>query len=206
MEADKKIKVECLTWTESWELFRMKLGEDTLDFHPEIPELAQAVAQECCGLPLVLTTTGRAMACKKTPQEWKYAIEVLRNSASKFPGMGDKVFPLLKYSYDCLPTEVARSCFLYCALYPEDSHISKFDLIKRWFCEGFLDEFDDMKRAQNQGYNIIGTLIHACLLEETDVDYYVKLHDVIRDMALWIACETGKGQDKFLVQAGGGVN
>ncbi|XP_034696011.1 probable disease resistance protein At5g63020 [Vitis riparia] len=155
MEADKKIKVECLTWTESWELFRMKLGEDTLDFHPEIPELAQAVAQECCGLPLVLTTIGRAMACKKTPQEWKYAIKVLQSSASKFPGL--------------------------------------------------LDEFDDMKGAENQGYNIIGTLIHACLLEEGDVDYVVKLHDVIRDMALWIACETGKEQDKFLVQARSGL-
>ncbi|XP_034680826.1 disease resistance protein SUMM2-like [Vitis riparia] len=151
MEADKKIKVECLTWTESWELFRMKLGEDTLDFHPEIPELAQAVAQECCGLPLVLTTMGRAMACEKTPQEWKYAIKVVRSSASKFPG--------------------------------------------------FLDEFDDMEGAQNQGYNIIGTLIHACLLEETNNDYRVKLHDVIRDMALWIACGTGKEQHEFLVQA-----
>ncbi|KAJ9692574.1 hypothetical protein PVL29_011565 [Vitis rotundifolia] len=187
MEADKKIKVECLTWTESWELFRMKLEEDTIDFHHEIPELAQAVAQECCVLPLVLTTMGRAMACKKTPEEWKYAIKVLQSSASKFPGMGNKVFPLLKYSYDCLPTEVSRSCFF---------------LINRWICEGFFDEFDDMEGAQNQGYNIIGTLIHACLLEEGDVDYKVKLHDVIRDMALWIACETGKEQDKFLVKAG----
>ncbi|WJZ94763.1 hypothetical protein VitviT2T_013593 [Vitis vinifera] len=202
MEADKKIKVECLTWTESWELFRMKLGEDTLDFHPEIPELAQAVAQECCGLPLVLTTMGRAMACKKTPEEWKYAIKVLRSSASKFPGMGDRVFPLLKYSYDCLPTEVSRSCFLYCSLYPEDYQMPKLSLINRWICEGFLDEFDDMEGAKNQGYNIIGTLIHACLLEEGDVDYKVKLHDVIRDMALWIGCETGKEQDKFLVKAG----
>ncbi|WJZ94760.1 hypothetical protein VitviT2T_013590 [Vitis vinifera] len=205
MEADKKIKVECLTWTESWELFRMKLGEDTLDFHPEIPELAQAVAQECCGLPLVLTTIGRAMACKKTPQEWKYAFKVLQSSASKFPGMSDRVFPLLKYSYDCLPTEVVRSCFLYCSLFPEDYQIPKIAMIKRWFCEGLLDEFDDMKGAENQGYNIIGTLIHACLLEEGDVDYVVKLHDVIRDMALWIACETGKEQDKFLVQASSGL-
>ncbi|KAL6334030.1 hypothetical protein AAG906_000085 [Vitis piasezkii] len=178
MEADKRIKVDCLTRTESWELFRMKLGENTLDFHPEIPELAQAVAQECCGLPLVLTTMGTAMACKKTPQEWKHAIRVWGRSVSS-----------LKYSYDCLPTEVARSCFLYCSLYPEDDEMSKSSLINRWISE-------------NQGYNIIGTLIHACLLEEGNIDYKVKLHDVIRDMALWIARETGKEQDKFLVKAG----
>ncbi|WJZ94755.1 hypothetical protein VitviT2T_013586 [Vitis vinifera] len=185
MEADKKIKVECLTWTESWELFRMKLGEDTLDFHPEIPELAQAVAQECCGLPLVLTTIGRGLVRRRR-----------RNGS-----MGDKVFPLLKYSYDCLPTEVARSCFLYCSLFPEDYQMPKIILIYQWICEGFLGEFDDMEGAQNQGYNIIGTLIHACLLEETNNDYKVKLHDVIRDMALWIACGTGKEQHEFLVEA-----
>ncbi|XP_034696376.1 disease resistance protein SUMM2-like [Vitis riparia] len=202
MEADKRIKVDCLTRTESWDLFRMKLGEDALNFHPDIPKLAQVVAQECCGLPLVLTTMGKAMACKKTPQEWKHAIRVFQSSASKLPGMGDRVFPLLKYSYDCLPTEVARSCFLYCSLYPEDYAMSKSSLINRWICEGFLDEFDDWEGAENQGYNIIGTLIHACLLEEADVDYQVKLHDVIRDMALWIARETGKEQDKFLVKAG----
>ncbi|RVW81714.1 putative disease resistance protein [Vitis vinifera] len=202
MEADKRIKVDCLTRTESWDLFRKNLGEDALKFHPEIPKLAQVVAQECCGLPLVLTTMGKAMACKKTPQEWKHAIRVFQSSASKLPGIGDRVFPLLKYSYDSLPTEVARSCFLYCSLYPEDDEMSKSSLINRWICEGFLDEFDDWEGAENQGYNIIGTLIHACLLEEGDVDYQVKLHDVIRDMALWIARETGKEQDKFLVKAG----
>ena len=157
MEVDMMIKVECLTWTESWDLFRTKLGEDTLDSHPEIPELAEVVALECCGLPLVLTTMGRAMACKKTPQEWTYAMKVLQSSASKFPGMGDRVFPLLKYSYDCLPTEeAARSCLLYCSLFPEDLMISKIDLINRWICEGILDEFDDMECAENQGYNVIG--------------------------------------------------
>lgn len=202
MEADKRIKVDCLTRTESWDLFRKNLGEDALKFHPEIPKLAQVVAQECCGLPLVLTTMGKAMACKKTPQEWKYAIRVFQSSASKLPGIGDRVFPLLKYSYDSLPTEVARSCFLYCSLYPEDDEMTKSSLINRWICEGFLDEFDDWEGAENQGYNIIGTLIHACLLEEGHLDYRVKLHDVIRDMALWIARETGKEQDKFLVKAG----
>ncbi|KAJ9692583.1 hypothetical protein PVL29_011574 [Vitis rotundifolia] len=45
MEADEKIKVECLTWTEPWDLFRMKLGEDNLNFHPDIPQLAQVVAR-----------------------------------------------------------------------------------------------------------------------------------------------------------------
>lgn len=29
---------------------------------------------------------------------------------------------------------------------------------------------------------------------------HVKMHDVIRDMALWLACEAGKRKNKFVVK------
>ncbi|KAJ6298951.1 hypothetical protein OIU76_020006 [Salix suchowensis] len=75
MEAHKIVKVDCLEPEDAWDLFQKKVGDQTLCFHPGIPELARAVARECGGLPLALITIGRAMACKKTPQEWRHAIE-----------------------------------------------------------------------------------------------------------------------------------
>lgn len=57
-----------------------------------------------------------------------------------------------------------------------------------------------MTGAQNQGYDIIGTLVNACLLEGRED--YVKMHDVLRDMALWLACECGKAKDNFVVRTG----
>ncbi|TQD70633.1 hypothetical protein C1H46_043834 [Malus baccata] len=200
MGAHKKIKVECLAWDRAWTLFQEKVGEETLYVHPDIPALAEMVAKECDGLPLALITVGRAMASKKTPQEWNHAIQVLKRSASEFSGMGDEVFPLLKFSYDNLPSEKARSCFLYCALFPEDFLIHKRRLIYCWVGEGILDEYDDMTGAQNQRYDIIGTLVNACLLEGKED--YVKMHDVLRDMALWLACECGKAKDNFIVRTG----
>ncbi|XP_034696782.1 probable disease resistance protein At5g63020 [Vitis riparia] len=200
MGAQKKIEVKSLAWKDSWDLFQQYVGEDTLNSDPEIPELAEIVARECCGLPLVIITIGRAMASKVTPQDWKHAIRVLQTSASKFPGMGDPVYPRLKYSYDNLPSKIVQSCFLYCSLFPEDFSIDKEALIWKWICEGFLDEYDDMDGAKNQGFNIISTLIHACLLEEPLDTNSVKLHDVIRDMALWITGEMGEMKGKFLVQ------
>lgn len=200
MGAHKKIKVECLAWDRAWTLFQEKVGEETLYIHPDIPKLAEIVAKECDGLPLALITVGRAMACKKTPQEWNHAIQVLKRSASEFSGMGDEVFPLLKFSYDNLPSEKVRSCFLYCALFPEDFLIHKRRLIYCWVGEGILDEYDDITGAQNQGYDIIGTLVNACLLEGRED--YVRMHDVIRDMAMWLACECGKAKENFLVHTG----
>lgn len=99
MDAQKKIKVECLAWDKAWNLFQEKVGRETLGIHPDIPRLAQTVAKECGGLPLALITVGRAMACKKTTQEWNHAIHILKKSAHEFSGMEDKVFRLLKFSY-----------------------------------------------------------------------------------------------------------
>ncbi|KAJ4718343.1 Disease resistance protein [Melia azedarach] len=87
MEADREFEVKCLQHEEAWDLFQKKVGRDILNSHPEIPELAETVVQECRGLPLALNTVGRAMACKKTLEEWKDAVEVLRTSAFEFPDM-----------------------------------------------------------------------------------------------------------------------
>lgn len=91
-----------------------------------------------------------------------------------------------------------RSRLLYCCLFPEVYKICKSELIDYWISEGILNEYEGI-RAQNQGYYIIGVLVHACLIEEVG-SHYVKMHDVIRDVSLWIACEVEK--ENFLVLSG----
>ncbi|MBA0748393.1 hypothetical protein Gogos_005222, partial [Gossypium gossypioides] len=165
MGAGKKIKVECLESKKAWELFQDKVGHETLYSHPDIPNLAKQVAERCGGLPLALITIGRAMACKTTPGEWKYAIEMLKRSA--LPKMEEEVFPLLKFR--------------------------------------LLNEFDRISEAQMQGDYIISSLLSACLLErggEIGGEDCVKMHDVIRDMALWITCELEASENNFFVKTG----
>ncbi|XP_006427324.2 disease resistance protein RFL1 [Citrus clementina] len=199
----RPVKVACLSEKQAWELFRENVGEETLESDHEIVELAQTVAKECGGLPLALITIGRAMAYRKKAEQWRRAIEELRRSTSEFAGLGKEVYPLLKFSYDSLQNDTIRSCFLYCCLYSEDYGILKWDLIDCWIGEGFLGESDRFG-AENQGYDILDTLVRACLLEEVEDDK-VKMHDVIRDMALWITCEIEKEKRNFLVCAGAGL-
>ncbi|KAK3219479.1 hypothetical protein Dsin_013449 [Dipteronia sinensis] len=125
MEAHKQFKVECLAHEEAWKLFQMKVGRETLDNDPDILQVALLVAKECGGLPLALITIGRAMACKKTVEEWNHAIQILKKSAFEFSGMGKEVYPLLKFSYDSLASDALRSCLLYCCLFPEDYKLKK---------------------------------------------------------------------------------
>ncbi|XP_058010156.1 probable disease resistance protein At5g63020 [Hevea brasiliensis] len=74
----------------------------------------------------------------------------------------------------------------------EEFEIEKDDLVHYWIYENFC--------ARNEAYSIIGTLVGACLLEEKG--RHVKMHDVIRDMALLIACKYEKEKHKFFVEAG----
>ncbi|KAJ9692428.1 hypothetical protein PVL29_011470 [Vitis rotundifolia] len=200
MKAQKSIEVECLESEDAWTLFRKEVGEEILNSHPDIPMLAKVVAEECRGLPLALVTLGRAMAAEKDPSNWDKVIQDLRKSPAEITGMEDKLFHRLKLSYDRLPDNASKSCFIYHSIFREDWEVHNFQLIELWIGEGFLGEVHDMHEARDQGKKIIKTLQHACLLESCGSAFIrVKIHDVIRDMALWLYGEHGVKKNKILV-------
>ncbi|KAL1211019.1 putative disease resistance protein [Cardamine amara subsp. amara] len=147
------------------------------------------------------------MSSKRTIQEWRHAIDVLNSYAAEFSGMEDKILPLLKYSYDRLKGDQVKSCLLYFALFPEDK-IPKEKLIEYWICEGTIDGREGIEKTENKGYDIIGSLVRAYVrMEEFDHNGkgYVRMHDVVREMALWIASDLGKQKEAFIVRAGVGL-
>ncbi|MBA0868239.1 hypothetical protein Goshw_010697 [Gossypium schwendimanii] len=203
MEAKTKIKVECLEPEKAWELFQDKVGDEALNSHPDIPNLAKQVAERCGGLPLALITIGRAMACKTTLGEWNYAIETMKRYDA-MQVMEFYMVPALKLSYDNLPNDAMKCCFLYCCLYPDDYSIPKKRLVEYWFCEGLLNEYDRVSDAQMQS-NDISSLLNACLLEnggEIHGEECVKMHDAIRDLAYWITRHFEAKENNFFVRAG----
>lgn len=203
------MEVRCLGADDAWDLFKKKVGDITLSSHPDIPEIARKVAQACCGLPLALNVIGETMACKKTTQEWDRAVDVSTTYAANFGAVKERILPILKYSYDNLESESVKTCFLYCSLFPEDDLIEKERLIDYWICEGFIDGDENKKGAVGEGYEILGTLVCASLLVEGgkfNNKSYVKMHDVVREMALWIASDLRKHKDNCIVRAGFRLN
>ncbi|RZC48058.1 hypothetical protein C5167_040999 [Papaver somniferum] len=203
MEADKRIKIKCLDEDQAWSLFQQKVKQEALSCHPDVPDVAKKVAKECCGLPLALIAIGRTMSSKTDLQQWQHALHTLHESASKFSGMADKVLAILKFSYDNLENHKLKSCFLYCSLYPEDHSVLKYELIAVWVGEGFLDNVDDYVKAQNEGHDVIRCLKDACLLETgivlgVKMEYLVKMHDVVRDLAIWVVSDLGRNKSTSL--------
>ena len=76
---------------------------------------------------------------------------MLKNYPTKFSGMENHLFSRLEFSYDSLPDEAIKLCFLYYSLFLEDYPISPQHLIQLWIGEGGLDEYDNIQEARNQG-------------------------------------------------------
>ncbi|XP_031255495.1 probable disease resistance protein At4g14610 [Pistacia vera] len=115
--AVKKFEVKCLSFDESFELFRRCVTDEVLNSHHQITKFAETVAKKC----------------------------------------------------------------------KEDHMIRKDEVIDLWIAEGILHNYG-LNDTRDAGEFIIRSLKHASLLEKVgDSDDYVKMHDVLRDMALWLA-------------------
>ncbi|XP_028766524.1 probable disease resistance protein At1g12290 [Neltuma alba] len=205
MEIDKDVEVKVLEDDEAWNLFKDKVGEELVLSDPDLQSIAMEVAKECGGLPLAIIAIGRALRNTTSIREWQNALEELRTSSDGIYNIDEAVCSRLKLSYSKLKDDTRQSCFLFCALYPKGHLIDENELINYWVWEDLLGG-GSMAEMKRKGQKIIRQLISACLLElkiENGVRY-VKLHDLIGDMALTIMstkprciAKAGMGQVKL---------
>jgi disease resistance protein RPS2 len=193
-------------------LFIEKVTEDTIMSHPQIKECALGIMKKLGGLPLALITVGRAMYNKHDPGIWENTLVRLQQAQTndgESPSSIESVFRRLSFSYENL-NSIQKDCFLLCSLWPEDHCIKRNELVEFWMGQGLINDFDirksydkpEIQSAYNVGYTYIKKLQDVCLLEEGEEDgpeLSVKMHDVIRDMALWIANNQGSGKNKWIV-------
>ncbi|OMO66831.1 hypothetical protein COLO4_30338 [Corchorus olitorius] len=108
---------------------------------------------------------------------------------------------LERFSYDSLNNSTAQNCFKYCCIFPKDYNIKIDELIDLWIGEGFLDG----SSPRNQAEYIIGTLKLAYLLETDESKQCVRMHDIVHDMAMWLARDQGRKKNKVLLTESGRI-
>ncbi|XP_034925314.1 probable disease resistance protein At4g27220 [Populus alba] len=199
MDSQHKIKLKPLFEVEALTLFMEKLGDDKA-LSPEVKQIAVDVARECAGLPLGIITVARSLRGVDDLHEWKNTVNKLRES--KFKDMEDGVFRLLRFSYDQLDDLTPQHCLLHCALFPEDHLIRKDELIYYLIDEGIIKGMRSSEAAFDEGHTMLNKLENVCLLESARMVYdgsrCVKMHDLIRDMAIQIQQENSQ----VMVKAG----
>ncbi|GLU15708.1 hypothetical protein SLE2022_321780 [Rubroshorea leprosula] len=180
------VKVEPLSFQESFNLFLDKVGQHVLQI-PNLEGIFKLIVEECGGLPLAIVVIAESMKGEDDVHVWKNALTELQEGVKSVTGSDQKIFKRLRFSYDHLNNFEIQSCFLYCSLFPEDYPFQTEGLVEGWIDEGLIDVLPSRKAAYDRGHAFLNRLVKKCLLEKT-VDWHgvdvFKMHDVMRDMAI----------------------
>ncbi|KAF5937720.1 hypothetical protein HYC85_025226 [Camellia sinensis] len=183
MGAEKKFTVEALDKEEAWNLFTETAGISN-DTSTEFYSTQKAVADECGGLPVAIKAVARALKGKGEPS-WDSALGQLQRSIIKsIRGVEDQVFKSLELSYNSLESKEAQKVFLFCSLYPEDFDIPIEDLVRYGIGLELFEGIDTVGEARQKVHD---DLKKCYLLMDSEEEECVKMHDVIRDVAISIA-------------------
>lgn len=198
----KEIKVKPLCEKEAWTLFLEKLCPPR-ELPLDVKEIAKSMVQRCGGLPLGIITIAKHMKRVDDILEWREALEELEGS---LVWRNDYLFDILHLTFNHLRDCRLKECFLNCSFYPENYKIPRDELIRLLILEGLMDKRRSRLSLFDQGHVILKRLENMCLLESdtgVNVSKYretecVKMHCLIRDMALRIIESDGK----YMVKSG----
>eukprot|EP00258_Populus_trichocarpa_P025768 XP_024441787.1 probable disease resistance protein At4g27220 isoform X2 [Populus trichocarpa] len=201
MECQQKVFLGVLSEDEALALFRINAG--LRDGDSTLNTVARKVARECKGLPIALVTLGRALR-DKSENQWKRVSKQLKNS--QFVDMEQieekNAYACLKLSYDYLKSKETKLCFLLCCLFPEDYNIPIEDLTRYAVGYGLHQDGEPIEDAREQVHVAIEYLKACCLLLGTETEEHVRMHDLVRDVAIQIASSEEYG---FMVKVGIGL-
>ncbi|GMJ10048.1 hypothetical protein HRI_004673900 [Hibiscus trionum] len=200
MKCQPTVPVDVLDDDEAWALFRMKAELDER-VSTDILGEAKKVAEECKGLPVAIVTVAKALKGTKSRNGWEMARKKLEsNRLIEIGNIGadeKNAYACIRTSYDYLGKETTKRCFLWCALYPEDHSIDMEYLVRNAWALNLYPMAESVEDVRNEVLEALKYLKDCCLLLE-DRQRHVKLHDMVRDVALWI---TSKEESGFMIKS-----
>ncbi|KAJ6753499.1 RESISTANCE PROTEIN RGA2 putative-RELATED [Salix purpurea] len=146
---------------------------------------------------------GRALR-DKSVDGWEVASTKLKNNQLQHMernGEQKNAYGCLKLSYDYLNHEKTKLVFLLCCLFPEDYNIPIEDLTRYAIGYGLHQDVESIEDARRHVYVEIRILKDCCMLLSTETEEKVKMHGLVRDVAIQIAYK----EHGFMVKAGIGL-
>ncbi|XWS52139.1 hypothetical protein CRYUN_Cryun11dG0041600 [Craigia yunnanensis] len=186
MDCQMAIPLGCLDDHEAWTLFAMKAGLNNSS-DDAIKYVATEVIKNCEGLHIAIVTLGSALK-GKTLARWKAAYRRLKRC--RLMDIEDinqhNAYLCLEVSFDYLNDTETKICFLLCSLFPEDYEIYVEDLVRYAWGLELYKGMDSIEEVRSEVLAAIDIHKDSCLLLNIG-ERHVKMHDMVRGVALWIA-------------------
>ncbi|KAG2663955.1 hypothetical protein I3760_16G056400 [Carya illinoinensis] len=201
MKTQKIFPIGVLSEEEASNLFIEMVG-DYINAS-DLISIAKQVEKECARLPLAIAVVGSALRNKRNKNDWKDALQQLKRSRPQdIYGLQEKVYSIIGFSYNYLRSDDYKSCFLLCCLYPEDHDVPIEHLVRYGVAKRFSEGLDTVEKTRVHVHAIVKNLRRLNLLLNSHMDECVKMHDVVRDVAISIA---SKEENGFMVKLDKGL-
>ncbi|XP_048329904.2 putative disease resistance RPP13-like protein 1 isoform X1 [Ziziphus jujuba] len=194
MGAVECYNLECVSDDDCWKVFvQHAFLNRNISEPPNLRLLREKIVSKCNGLPLAAGTLGGLLRCKEI-DEW----EDILNCKLWTQLDQSNILPLLRLSYHYLPSHLKR-CFAYCSILPKDYEFEEKQLILLWMAEGLIQQLEGSKQMEDLGSEYFNELLSRSFFQKSrkDKTKYV-MHDLMNDLAQWVAGEIGFGlEDKL---------
>lgn len=191
MNCQKVVQLQLLPMEDALNLFLSHSTTSWNDFPPNLKSLAEEIVGECGGLPVMIELVAKAFK-RWPPQKWHDTLIIFRKPNSRRHGTIDAqkedIYKSLKFSYDNLKDKEDQLVFLLCSIFPKAYEIPLELLSIIVIGLGLFGEDNEYFTSRICVHDIINTLINSSALLNAG-EGYVKMHDVIREVALETANE-----------------
>ncbi|KZV15989.1 hypothetical protein F511_14355 [Dorcoceras hygrometricum] len=179
-------RLPLLDEVQSWSLFRDKVFGKSESCPLELEEIGKTIVRNCGGLPLAIAAISGLLAkSSRTVEYW----ESVANGTYEALNMGGDgfCFEILSLSYRHLPVHL-KPCFLYMAIYPEDSNIKISMLFQLWVAEGIVKPIR-YRSLEEVAEDNLKDLIDRNLIQVLDYGSRnniksCTIHDLLRELCL----------------------
>ncbi|KAF7020851.1 hypothetical protein CFC21_033904 [Triticum aestivum] len=185
---DHTHQVDLMAVEVGWELLWKSMNIEEEKEVQNLRKIGIEIVHKCGRLPLAIKVTASVLSSRElTENEWKRYLGRFIGSQSI---LLDEIEEALYLSYDELPHRL-KQCFLYCALYVEDSVIRRDEVTWLWIAEGFIEE-QQGQLLEDIAEEYYYELIHRNLLQPKMISFdqaECRMHDLLRQLACNISRE-----------------